>query len=150
VKTPVVAAGGIMDGAGVAAALALGAQAAWLGTAFIPCPESSAPRVHKESILASKEDGTWVTEKFSGKPARGLANRFMREMRKAPQLPFPAQNAVTGRLRTASGKAGNPDFVAMWSGQAAPLARALPAGELVAALEAETLECLDRLAAFRS
>jgi len=149
VKTPVVAAGGIMDGAGIAAVLALGAQAAWLGTAFIPCPESGAPRVHKERILAALEDDTQVTEKFSGKPARGLANRFMREMREAPQLPFPAQNTLTGKLRAASAKAGNPDFVALWSGQAAALSRALPAAELVATLEAETLECLDRLAALR-
>ena len=147
VKTPVVAAGGIMDGAGIAAALALGAQAAQLGTAFIPCPESGAPQVHKDGVLATREDTTLVTEKFSGKPARGLANRFNREMRDAPQLPFPAQNALTSRLRAASAKAGNPDFVAMWAGQAAPLARALPAAELVAALEAETLEALARLAA---
>ena len=151
VSTPVVAAGGIMDGAGIAAALALGAQAAQLGTAFIPCPESGASRVHKERILAAREDETAVTEKFSGKPARGLANRFMREMgaRAAPQLPFPAQNALTGKLRAAAAKAGNPDFVAMWAGQATPLSRAMPAVELVAALEAETLECLDRLAALR-
>jgi nitronate monooxygenase len=151
VRTPVVAAGGIMDGAGIAAALALGAQAAQLGTAFIPCPESGAPRVHKERVLAAREDETLVTEKFSGKPARGLANRFMREMgeRNAPQLAFPAQNALTGKLRTAAAKAGNPDFVAMWAGQAVALSRALPAAELVAALEAETLECLDRLAALR-
>lgn len=149
VKTPVVAAGGIMDGAGIAAALALGAQAAQLGTAFIPCPESGAPQVHKDSVLAAREDTTLITEKFSGKPARGLANRFNREMRDAPQLPFPAQNALTGRLRAASAKAGNPDFVAMWAGQAAALSRALPAAELVATLEAETLECLDRLAALR-
>lgn len=151
VMTPVVAAGGIMDGAGIAAALALGAQGAQLGTAFIPCPESGAPRVHKERALAAREDETLVTEKFSGKPARGLANRFMREMdgRAAPQLPFPAQSALTGKLRAASAKAGNPDFVAMWAGQGVALSRALPAAELVAALEAETLECLDRLAALR-
>lgn len=150
VKTPVVAAGGIMDGAGIAAVLALGAQAAWLGTAFIPCPESGAPRVHKDLVLDSKEDGTLVTEKFSGKPARAIANRFVREMREAPQLPFPAQNALTVKLRTAAAKAGIPDFVAMYAGQATPLSRALPAAELVAALEAETLECLDRLAALRA
>ena len=149
VKTPVVAAGGIMDGAGIAAALALGAQGAQLGTAFVPCPESAAQRVHKEGILAAREDDTQVTEKFSGKPARSLSNRFLREMREAPQLPFPAQNALTGKLRAASAKAGNPEFVSMWSGQAAALSRALPAAELVAALEAETLECLDRLAALR-
>jgi nitronate monooxygenase len=149
VRTPVVAAGGIMDGAGIAAALALGAQAAQLGTAFLPCPESGAPRIHKESLLAAREDDTMVTEKFSGKPARGLANRFMREMRDAPQLPFPAQNALTGKLRQASAQAGNPDFLSMWAGQAVALSRALPAADLVAALEAETLECLDRLAALR-
>jgi nitronate monooxygenase len=138
-----------MDGAGIAAALALGAQGAQLGTAFIPCPESGASRVHKDSVLAAREDTTLITEKFSGKPARGLANRFMREMRDAPQLPFPAQNALTGKLRAASARAGNPDFVAMWAGQAAALSRALPAAELIATLEAETLECLDRLAALR-
>ena len=151
VKSPVVAAGGIMDGAGIAAALALGAQAAWLGTAFVPCPESGASREHKESILNSKEDATLVTEKFSGKPARAISNRFIREMRErsAPHLVFPAQNAVTRKLRAASANAGNPDFVALFAGQATPLSRALPAAELVAALEAETLEALDRLAALR-
>ena len=149
VRTPVVAAGGIMDGAGVAAALALGAQAAQLGTAFIPCPESGASDIHKERALAAREDETLITEKFSGKPARGLANRFMREMSGRPQLAFPAQNALTGRLRSAAAKAGNPDFVAMWVGQAVPLSRSLPAAELVATLEAETLDCLDRLAALR-
>ena len=151
VKTPVVAAGGIMDGAGIAAVLALGAQAAWLGTAFVPCPESGAPPVHKDGILSSTDDGTLVTEKFSGKPARAIANRFVREMheRSAPHLAFPAQNVLTGKLRAAAAKAGNPDFVAMYAGQAAPLSRALPAAELVATLEAETLEALDRLAALR-
>lgn len=151
VKVPVVAAGGIMDGAGIAAVLALGAQAAWLGTAFVPCLESGASREHKESILNSKEDTTLVTEKFSGKPARAISNRFIREMhqRAAPHLVFPAQNAVTRKLRAAATKAGNPDFVAMYAGQAAPLSRALPAAELVAALESETLECLDRFAALR-
>ncbi len=151
VKIPVVAAGGIMDGAGIAAVLALGAQAAWLGTAFIPCPESGSPRAHKEGVLNSQEDATLVTEKFSGKPARAIVNRFIREMheRAEPQLVFPAQNALTGKLRAAAAKAGNPDFVAMYAGQAAPLSRELPAAELVAALEAETLEALDRLAALR-
>jgi nitronate monooxygenase len=151
VKVPVVAAGGIMDGAGIAAALALGAQAAWLGTAFIPCPESGAPGPHKDGVLDASEDATVVTEKFSGKPARAIINRFLREMhqRAAPQLVFPAQNMLTGKLRAASAKAGSPDFVAMYAGQAAPLSRALPAAELIAALEAETLECLDRLAALR-
>jgi nitronate monooxygenase len=141
-KLPVIAAGGIMDGAGIAAVFALGAQAAQLGTAFIPCPESGAPQVHKDELLRRTEDETCVTEKFSGKPARGLANRFMKEMERAPQLAFPAQNKVTGPLRQASGKAGRPDFVAMWAGQAAPLSRALPAAELIARLETETLAAI--------
>lgn len=147
VKLPVVAAGGIMDGEGVAAALALGAELAQLGTAFIPCPESGAPQIHKDLLLASTEDSTRLTEKFSGKPARGLANRFIEEMaaRNAPQLAFPAQNAVTGRLRQASAKAGKGDFVALWAGQAAPLSRALPAAELIAVLESEAIASIRKL-----
>ena len=152
VKIPVVAAGGIMDGAGIAAVLALGAQGAQLGTAFIPCTESGASRIHKESLLAAREDTTLVTEKFTGKPARGLVNRYMREMqaRNAPQLAFPAQGVLSGPLRAASGKARNPDFLAMWAGQAVPLARSLPAAELIVTLEQETLETIDRLANLRS
>jgi nitronate monooxygenase len=142
VRLPVVAAGGIMDGAGIAAVLALGAQAAQLGTAFLPCPESGATQVHKDLLLKAGEDQTAVTEKFSGKPARGLVNRFMKEMASAPQLAFPAQNSLVGKLRAAAAKAGNPDFIALWAGQAAPLARALPAGELISRLEAELVECV--------
>lgn len=142
VKVPVVAAGGIMDGAGIAAALALGAQAAQLGTAFLACPESGASQVHKEALTKTNEDETRITVKFSGKPARGIANRLMTELADAPHLVFPVQNYVTAKLRAASAKAGKPDFVAMWAGQAAPLARALPAAELIAQLEAETIEAI--------
>jgi nitronate monooxygenase len=138
VQLPVVAAGGIMDGAGIAAALALGAQGAQLGTAFLACPESGAPEIHKKMLVSSPEDETMITEKFSGRAARGIANRFMREMRDAPALAFPAQNYVTVPLRAAAAKVGKPDFVSMWAGQAAPLARALPAAELIARLETET------------
>ena len=150
VKVPVVAAGGIMDGAGIAAALALGAQAAQLGTAFIACAESGASATHKAALLAAEDDDTVMTEKFSGKPARGLVNRYMREMRDKPVLPFPAQNSVTGPLRAASAKAGNPDFIAMWAGQAAALARDLPAADLVRTLRDETLEALERLQRLRA
>lgn len=142
---PVVAAGGIMDGAGIAAVLALGAQAAQLGTAFIPCPESGAPQAHKDELLRRKEDETTITEKFSGKPARGLVNRFITEMERAPQLAFPAQNKVTGALRQAAGKAGKPDFLALWAGQAAPLSRALPAAELIGQLERESIEAINAI-----
>jgi len=145
VKLPVVAAGGIMDGAGVAAVLALGAQAAQLGTAFIPCPESGAAQVHKDLLVKATEDDTRLTEKFSGKPARGLANRFMREMEAKPQLAFPAQSSVTGKLRQASAKAGKPDFIALWAGQAAALSRALPAADLIRKIEGELRASLNDL-----
>ncbi len=148
VRLPVIAAGGIMDGEGIAAVLCLGAQAAQLGTAFIACPESGASQAHKEALLAAREDITTITEKFSGKPARGIANRFTREMqaRNALQLVFPAQNSVTAKLRAASAKAGNPDFVAMWAGQGLALSRALPAAALIARLEAEAIEAIRRTA----
>jgi nitronate monooxygenase len=149
VKLPVVAAGGIMDGAGIAAVLALGASAAQLGTAFIPCPESGAAQVHKDLLVKATEDDTRITEKFSGKPARGLANRFMREMQASPQLAFPAQNSVTGKLRQASAKAGQPDFIALWAGQASPLSRALPAAELIGRLEAELRDAIRQLGDIR-
>ena len=147
VRVPVVAAGGIMDGAGIAAVLALGAQAAQLGTAFITCPESGASQVHKQALLAAREDDTRITEKFSGKPARGLVNRFITEMAQAPQLAFPAQNSITAKLRQASARAGKPDCIALWAGQGAPLSRALPAAQLVERLEAETVEAIRRTAA---
>ena len=131
VKIPVIAAGGIMDGAGIAAVLSLGAQAAQLGTAFIPCPESGAPEIHKRAVLA-------------GKPARGIANRFLREAeaKHFPQIAFPAQSALTGKLRAASAKAGNADFYALWAGQAVGLARSLPAAQLIAQLERETITAI--------
>ena len=150
VKIPVVAAGGIMDGAGIAAVLSLGAQAAQIGTAFIPCPESGAPEAHKRAVLAAREDDTRCTEKFSGKLARGIANRFLREAeaKHFPQIAFPAQNLLTGKLRQASAKAGNPDFCALWAGQAVALARALPAAQLIRELEQETIAALRASAAF--
>ena len=147
VKIPVVSAGGIMDGNGIAAVLSLGAQAAQMGTAFIPCPESGASETHKKELLSAREDTTVTTNKFSGRLARGLANRFIREMANAPQLAFPAQNSVTGKLRQASAKAGKPDFIAMWAGQGVAMSRALPAPELINILEKETIEALRRSAA---
>jgi nitronate monooxygenase len=151
VELPVVAAGGIMDGAGIAAVLSLGAQAAQLGTAFIPCPESAATETYREALLGAVEDDTDLTDKFTGKPARGLRNRYLREAaeRDLPRLPFPAQGHLTGQLRTASAQAGKPDFMTLWAGQAAPLSRRLPAGELVRVLERETLEAIERVAGLR-
>lgn len=151
VRTPVVAAGGIMDGEGIAAVLALGAQAAQIGTAFIPCPESGASESYRAALLAATEDETTITDRFTGKPARGLRNRYIRESARPdfPKIAFPAQGQLTARLRAASAQAGSPDFQAMWAGQAVALARRLPAGELVRALEHEALQAIERVAALR-
>jgi nitronate monooxygenase len=151
VEVPVVAAGGIMDGAGVAAVLSLGAQAAQLGTAFIPCPEGAASEPYREALLAAVEDDTDLTDKVTGKPARGLRNRYMREAaeKDLPRLPFPAQGHLTGKLRTAAAQTGKLDFMALWAGQGAALSRRMPAAELVRVLEREALETIDRVAKLR-
>lgn len=144
---PLVAAGGIMDGSGIAAALALGADAAQLGTAFLPCPESGAPEPHKAALHHSRgDDGTRVTDVFSGKPARAVRNRLAEETKEpGALLPYPVQNKMTGPLRSTGARVGNPDVLSMWSGQAGRLARALPAAELVALLARETLEAVAAL-----
>lgn len=147
VALPVVAAGGIMDGRGIAAALALGAQAVSLGTAFLACPESGASRAYKDAVLArSDDDPTTLTRAFSGGLARGLRNRFTEEMIGAPVLPFPLQNALTSDMRRAAAKAGNADLLSLWAGQAVPLARARGAADLVRDSVRETEEAVARLA----
>jgi nitronate monooxygenase len=135
---PVIAAGGIMDGAGVAAALNLGAQAAQLGTAFIACPESSADQYHRDALFGPGAALTEMTALISGRPARCLPNRFtaLKDAELAglaiPDYPI-AYDA--GKALAAAGKAkGDGGYGAQWAGQGAPLARALPAAELVATL----------------
>ena len=147
VRVPVVAAGGIMDGAGIAAVLALGAQAAQLGTAFVVCPESGAPEAHKKAILGKDGDETTMTSAFSGKPARGVRNAFTETATRDgwPLLPFPAQAKLTAPIRQASAKEGSPDLFSAWSGQAGSLARPLPATELVKTLVAEAADSVERL-----
>ena len=148
-KTPVVAAGGIMDGAGIAAALALGAQAVQMGTAFLACAESGAPAQHKQAVLKLGTRGTAVTAAFSGRAARGIRNRFMDHAaaHPGPILDFPAQHRLTVPLRTESNKQGTPDFVALWAGQGYPLAREAGAAELI---EAWMQEARDVLAGLNS
>ncbi len=147
VRLPVVAAGGIMDGRGVAAALALGASAAALGTAFLACPESGASRPYKEAILARRDaDETTLTRAFSGRWARGLRNRFTEALAAAPALPYPLQNSLTADLRREAAKAGKADLLSLWAGQGVALARARPAGELLRAIVREAEEAVARLA----
>ncbi len=146
VRVPVVAAGGIMDGRGIAAALALGAAAAALGTAFLACPESGASRPYKDAILARRDaDETTLTRAFSGRWARGLRNRFTEALASAPVLPYPLQNAMTADLRREAARAGKADLLSLWAGQGVPLARARPAGELLRELVRETEAAVARL-----
>jgi nitronate monooxygenase len=140
VKVPVIAAGGIMDGRGIAAALLLGASAVQMGTAFLTCPESGIHPLYKQALLEAKGDPTVVTRTFSGRPARGLRNAFIERMQpyEAQVPPYPIQNALTGEIRQAAAKAGRIEYMSLWAGQAASLCRNLPAAELVEALMQET------------
>jgi nitronate monooxygenase len=146
-RAPVVAAGGIMDGAGIAAVLALGAQSAQMGTAFLATPESGAPAEHKRALKNPASTGTTVTRQYSGRWARGIRNRFIDKMEAhpGPLLQFPAQHKLTAPLRAESNKQGSPDFVALWAGQAYPLATEAPVAELVARWMAEAKEIVKRL-----
>ncbi|MFL6846580.1 MAG: NAD(P)H-dependent flavin oxidoreductase [Allosphingosinicella sp.] len=145
IDVPVIASGGIMDGRGIAAALALGADAVQLGTAFLTCPEAGTPAAYRQALLDSVEDSTRITAAFSGRPARGIDNRFLREMAGGEILPFPWQNALTRPLRTRAAELGEAELLSLWAGQGLRLARELPAAELVRALVAETKAAAARL-----
>lgn len=151
VRVPVIASGGIMDGRGIAAALALGACGAQLGTAFLTCDEAGVPDAYKQAILDAHEDQTRITRAFSGRPARGIVNRFMREV-EAPSppsqafiLPFPLQNALTRPLRAAAARQGRAEFLSLWAGQGVRMARRTKAADLVAALVEETDAAIRKL-----
>ena len=126
-----------MDGRGIAAALALGAGGVSMGTAFLLCPEAGTSAPYRAALRAARDDATVITRAFSGRAARGLSNRFTREMRGAPLAPYPIQNSLTRQIRAAAAKAGNADFLSLWAGQGAALAREIPAAELVALLMRE-------------
>jgi nitronate monooxygenase len=150
VTIPVIASGGIMDGRGIAAALALGTVAVQMGSAFLTCVEAGVPDAYKQAILNAREDQTRVTRAFSGRPARGIVNRFMTEVDPAdnanpPILPFPLQNNLTRPLRTAAAKQGLAEFLSLWAGQGIRLARRQSAADLVARVVRETDEAISRL-----
>lgn len=130
---PVIAAGGIMDGRGLAAALALGAEGVQMGTAFLTCTESGAHEVHQAQILEGTEDSTVVTRAFSGKPARGIRNRFIDQLagREGEIPPYPVQNALTREIRQAAARRKDPERMSLWAGQGLRLSRRQGAGELV-------------------
>ncbi|WP_405150546.1 nitronate monooxygenase [Sphaerisporangium sp. NBC_01403] len=141
---PVVAAGGITDGAGVAAVLAAGAVAAQLGTAFLLAPEAGTSVAHREALRSY--DRTAVTRAFTGRRARGLVNRFLEEHTGEAPSAYPQVHHLTAPLRAAARKAGDAGAINLWAGQGFRLAEEVPAGELVRRLGAEAEEALTRAA----
>lgn len=141
VSVPVISAGGIMDGRSIAAALALGACAVQLGTAYLFCPEANISPLYRKALAETADNGTAITNLFSGRPARGIANRFVCEAGPmsdaAPAFPHAA--TLIAPLRAASEKAGSTDYMQMWAGQAAGLGRAMPAFELTRKLGEEAV-----------
>ncbi|SEN26588.1 nitroalkane oxidase [Actinacidiphila rubida] len=140
VRLPMIAAGGLMRGSQIAAVLAAGADAAALGTAFLVTPESGASPVHKRAVTDPVFARTELTRAFSGRPARGLVNRFMSDH--GPYAPpgYPQIHFLTSPLRKAAAEAGDPQGMSLWAGQGHRLARELSAGALVETLAAELQE----------
>ena len=132
-EVPVIASGGLMDGRDIAAALRSGAAAVQLGTAFLACPESGASQAYKQAVVEAAEDTTVITRAFSGRPARGLGNHFIRQVEGTGTsiLPFPLQNHLTKAMRTAAAKRGDAGYLSLWAGQGVNRVRSMPAAELV-------------------
>ncbi len=148
VKVPVIAAGGIADGRGIAAAFALGAAGAQIGTAYLFTPESLITDLHCAALRAARDNQTALTNVFSGRPARGLVNRVMREVGpmsdKAPA--YPTAGSALAPLKAKAEAAGSSDFSSLWSGQAASLGREISAGDLTRKLAADAEQRLKALA----
>lgn len=137
VSVPVIAAGGIADRRGVAAALALGADGVQVGTAFLRTRQSAATAAHRAALAAAADTDTVLTRALSGRLARGIPNRAVREIEDADAIaPFPAQNWLTGIFRAAAAAAGDGELLSLWAGQAAGLARLDDATEVLAELRA--------------
>ena len=138
VKVPVIAAGGVADARGIAAAFVLGAAGVQLGTAYLHCPESKISAPHRKALAEAQDNATALTNVMTGRPARGIVNRLMREQGPMAEVPaFPNAAAAIAPLRAAAEKQGSGDFSPLWSGQAAALGRAMPAGDLTRTLAAE-------------
>jgi nitronate monooxygenase len=141
VKIPVIAAGGIADARGIVAAFALGASAVQIGTAYMFTPEAKLPAPHRQALRSAEAHDTVVTNLFTGRPARGIVNRLMRDLGAInPAAPsFPLAAGALLPLKAKAEAAGSGDFTNLWSGQAARLAQEMPAGELTRQLAAEAL-----------
>jgi nitronate monooxygenase len=149
VKVPVIAAGGVGDARGIAAAFALGAAGVQIGTAYLHCPEAKISAPHRAALRSAHDDATAITNLMTGRPARGFVNRIMREVGPvsdvAPEFPLAA--GALAPLRARAEASGSGDFSPMWSGQAAVLGREIAAAELTRQLAAEAERLLRRLAA---
>ena len=142
ITCPMIAAGGIMTGRAIAAALTLGADAAQLGTAFLSCPESGIAPAWRDRLLRADDDSTRLTRTFSGRYARGIVNDFMTQMQRHEHEvpPYPIQNALTADIRRAAVEQGNSEFMSLWAGQGVGLSRGLPAAQLMDMLAGELLD----------
>jgi nitronate monooxygenase len=148
VKVPVIAAGGIADGRGIAAAFALGAAGVQIGSAYLRCPESKVIAMARTALAQARDDSTVITNVMTGRPARGIANRVMREVGPiSPDAPaFPHAATGLAPLKASAEKLGKVDFTTLWAGQAVRLGREMPAAELTRALAGAALARLSRLA----
>ena len=144
VSVPVIAAGSISDARGIVAALALGAAGVQMGTAYLLCPEARVSGLYRQALEQATDTGSAITNLFSGRPARGLLNRYITEAGPISDaaLAFPYAATLMTPLRAASEKSGLVDYLQMWAGQAASLATAMPADELTRKLAAEALSRL--------
>ena len=147
VDVPVLAAGGIADGRGIAAAFALGAAGVQVGTAYLLTPESTVSELHRARLEEARDDATVLTNVFTGRPARGLTNRIACELGPlSPDAPaFPTAGGALASIKAAAEAAGSSEFSPLWSGQSASLARPLSAPELTRELAASALERLGML-----
>jgi nitronate monooxygenase len=147
VSIPVIAAGGIADGRGITAALALGASAVQIGTAYLQCPESAANQLYRAALANADPNDTAMTNVITGRPARGLLNRMMRELgpiaADAPEFPLGAP--ASQPLRRAAEAKGSTDFTPLWSGQHPRPAHAVPAAELTLRLAGEANAAMEKL-----
>lgn len=143
VSVPVIAAGGIADARGVVAAFALGASGVQLGTAYLFCPEANVSPMYRQALSQATENGTVLTNLFSGRPARGIFNRYVQELGPmssgAPAFPYAA--TLVAPLRAASEEASSTDYMQLWAGQAARLAKSMPADQFTRELAADALAC---------
>lgn len=137
VNVPVIAAGGVANGQGIAAALMLGASAVQLGTAFLCCAEANVSDAHRLALSTATDNGTVITDVVTGKPARFIRNNLINTLTGEEPLPFPSQQRLTAQLE----KSGNPEYMGLYAGQSAALTTEMPASDLVQRLAAEAERC---------